>query len=260
MPGLRFDDAVVLVTGGAQGIGLETARRFILGGASVWIADVVEASLMNAAAELGSQVRPFHGDLSDSSSRSALMAQILSESGRLNVLVNNAGPPTADPAAHEDFVSGVARSLGMYGAMCRLSVPLLSLTPGSAIVNVASIAGMVGLGSDWYAAAKAGVIGLTVRLAVELGPLGIRVNAVAPGVIDTPRTAHLTAPARASLTEAVPLGQIGTARNVADAITFLSSDLASYISGSTVKVDGGLSCRPAWAGSQEEDMTSARRR
>ena len=245
----RFDDVIVLVTGAAQGIGFETARNFASLGATVWLADINDESLRSSVEHIGAGCRSFVGDLADDVTRTALMRSIEERDGRLDVLVNNAGPSTADPRAHESFVYGIGASLGMYGAMCRLAIPLMSGQQFASIVNVASIAGMVGLGSDWYASAKAGTVGLTVRLAVELGPVGIRVNAVAPGVIATPRTVHMATSAREALEEAVPLRRMGTAQDVAQVICFLASGAASYVTGCVIKVDGGLECAPAWSGS-----------
>lgn len=250
----RFDDLIVLVTGAAQGIGFETARAFALLGATVWLADMNSESVATSVERIGSGSRSFVGDLADDATRTALMRSVEDRDGHLDVLVNNAGPPMADPRALESFVDGIGASLGLSGAMCRLAVPLMSGRKGASIVNVASIAGMVGLGSDWYASAKAGAVGLTVRLAVELGPSGIRVNAVAPGVIATPRTLHMETSASEALAAAVPLRRMGTAEEVARVICFLASGAASYVTGSVIKVDGGLECAPAWSGSSPAAM------
>jgi 3-oxoacyl-[acyl-carrier protein] reductase len=245
----RFDDVIVLVTGAAQGIGFATARSFASLGAMVWCADMNGETLMTSIERIGAGCTPFVGDLADDATRTALMRSIEDRDGRLDVLVNNAGPPTADPRAQESFNDAIAASLGMYGAMCRLVIPLMVGRAGGSIVNVASIAGMVGLGSDWYASAKAGAVGLSVRLACELGPLGIRVNAVAPGVIATPRTASMLATGSEALVAVVPLRRVGTPEDVAGVICFLASDAASYVTGCVIKVDGGLECAPAWSGS-----------
>jgi len=245
----RFDDVVVLVTGAAQGIGFETARRFAALGATVWCADMNGENLRTSVELIGTGARSFVGDLTDDATRAALLRAIGDRDDHLDVLVNNAGPPTADPRAQGSFVEGITASLGMYGAMCRLAVALMVGQRGASVVNVASIAGMVGLGSDWYAAAKAGTVGLTVRLACELGPVGIRVNAVAPGVIATPRTADMLAAGSEALVAAVPLRRVGTVADVAGVICFLASGAAGYVTGCVIKVDGGLECAPAWSGS-----------
>lgn len=247
---------IAVVTGAAKGIGFEAAALGLERGATVWLADMDAHALAGASAELAGRhpddrIRTFSGDLSRAAAQAGLVERVVARDGGADVLVNNAGPPTDDPEGREDFAAGVARSLGSYGALCRAFRPHMAGREHPAIVSVASIAGMVGLGSDWYAAAKAGVVGLTTRLAVDYGPDGIRVNAVAPGVIATPRTSRVSgAPdLRAALERAVPLGRIGVPRDVAEAIWFLAGAGAGYITGATLKIDGGLSCRAAWSGS-----------
>jgi NAD(P)-dependent dehydrogenase (short-subunit alcohol dehydrogenase family) len=247
---------IAVVTGAAKGIGFEAAAVGLERGATVWLVDMDAPVLAAASAVLAREhpedrIRTFPGDLSHAVTRAGLVERVVARDGGVDVLVNNAGPPTNDPEGRDDFAAGVARSLGSYGALCRAFRPYMAGREHAAVVSVASIAGMVGLGSDWYAAAKAGVIGLTIRLAVEYGPDGIRVNAVAPGVIATPRTSRVsgTPAVRAALERAVPLGRMGVPRDVAEAIWFLAGAAAGYITGATLKIDGGLSCRAAWSGS-----------
>ncbi len=245
MEGPRFDfgGAHVLVTGGTGGIGLAVARAFAGAGAAVTVTGTrAGPGDYDHAAEL----RPFTYRplrLGDPDSVDALAGGL----DRLTVLVNNAGqnlPGGRDEYRPEVFDEVVASNLtGAYRltAACR---PLLAAADGASVVNLASLASFFGVPFvPAYAAAKAGVVALTRTLAMAWAPHGIRVNAVAPGVIETNMTAPmlgieaLTAP----LLARTPAGRLGTPEDVAPAVLFLASPAARYITGTTLMVDGGFS-------------------
>jgi 3-oxoacyl-[acyl-carrier protein] reductase len=233
---MDLHDRIACVTGGASGIGYATSRRLILAGADVWIVDMDEPSTVQAADSLGTlgQVHTFIADLSVPENRLRVVAHIMEEAQRIDILVNNAGPAAISPAGRESFTAGIIQSLGMTGELCRLVSPIMVDQGQGSIVNVASIAAMIGGGSDWYSAAKAGIIGLTIHLAGDLRDHRVRVNAVAPGIIDTPRTRSL----RREDAELAP-EPIGSADEVAAVIAFLVSDDASHVTGTVVPIDGG---------------------
>ncbi len=241
----RFTGRRAIVTGGASGIGLATARLLRDGGASVVIVDRVEAEA--AAADLG--VRWVTADVGldpDAGDAVARATSILD--GPADVLVNAAGiyrvgpALDVDAATWDDVLSANLRApYLMAGAVARRLAD--AGLPG-AIVNVSSIAAFQGDRSEpapAYSAAKSGIVALTRQLAAEWGHLGIRVNAVAPGLIDTPMLLMRpeTPDGRAYLEGRVPLGRVGQAVEVAAAIAFLASDSAAYITGAVLPVDGG---------------------
>jgi 3-oxoacyl-[acyl-carrier protein] reductase len=241
---MELEGRIAIVTGGASGIGYATSRRLILAGASVWIVDMDKESTAQAADSLGplGRVHTFIADLGGSDNRQRVIAHIVRECERIDILVNNAGPAAISPAGQASFTVGISQSLGMTGELCRLVSPIMVSQNQGSIVNVASIAAMVGGGSDWYSAAKAGIVGLTIHLAGELSSHNVRVNAVAPGVIDTPRTRILRRQQADLATET-----IGSADEVAGVIAFLVSDDASHVTGTVVPIDGGsrIARRPA---------------
>ncbi len=227
----------VLVTGAARGIGRETALAFLKQGHAV---TGVYAHSDAGAEELKKRgVAMIKCDVADKSAVGRLAAEV----GDIDILVNNAGVALRGffqniTEAEEKTLYGV----NLFGALnvTRAFLPGMINNKHGVIINVSSVFGEVGgsLEAD-YSASKAALIGLTKALAKELGPSGVRVNCVAPGVIDTDMNAALTIDEVRALTEEIPLESLGAPKNVADAITFLASDAAEYITGAVIRVDGG---------------------
>ena len=246
----RFADRVAIVTGGASGIGAATARALAREGARVVVADVDREAGSRVAEEIGGRFERV--DVADEAGVGRLVDGTASTFGQLDVLVSNAFATAFGAIASleiADWNRTLAVTLTAVFTGLRAAVPALRASGGGAIVNVASISGLRGdRGLAAYNAAKAGVINLTRTAALELAPAAIRVNAVCPGLVDTPalRRALGRRPEREeALRGAVPVGRLGRPEEIARAILFLASDEASYITGTTLVVDGGLS---AWTG------------
>lgn len=239
---------VAIVSGAASGIGRETAVRLLAQGLRVIGLDINAEGL--AALDLGEGFTDRAANTSDRATVEALMPALKAEFGDIAYLVNNAGPPSSLPLSIEDGLAQTA------GAVQMMTSGWLALGPpkGAAVVNVASVAGVLSGGpppvmlagrgdvdsnSGWYGAGKAAVGGLT-RFQAVIGQGRYRANAVAPGVIQTPRMDDLAeGPYGRMMVERSPLGRLGQARDVANAIVFLLSPAAAYINGVTLFVDGG---------------------
>lgn len=227
---------VVLVTGGSRGIGLATARRFTSMGDRV-------AVTYNSSPPPG-ELFGVRCDVSDADSVDAAFTTVEAEYGPVEILVSNAGV-TKDMLllrmSETDFESVIDTNLtGAYRVAKRAAQGMLRARRGR-IIFVGSVVGLLGsAGQANYAAAKAGLVGLTRSLARELASRSITVNVIAPGPVETDMTAALSDDRRAALSEAVPLGRMATAEEVAAAIAFLASEDAAYITGAVIPVDGGL--------------------
>ncbi len=237
---------IAVVTGGASGIGAATARLFAAAGARVVIGDLQDASSL--ASEIGGV---FHKtDVRRSEDVAALVQRAVREYGRLDVLFNNAGIERHAPlAVTEDEVHRSIIDVNLNGVFYGLKHGILAMAQNSgpvrgSIVNTASVAGLIGtplLGS--YNASKHAVVGLTRNAALEYAPLGIRVNAVCPGIIRTPMLTEgfeANDEALARFAKAHPLGRIGEPEEVARLVCFLASDDASFITGQAIAIDGGM--------------------
>ena len=243
----------VLVTAGADGIGLEITRAFAQAGASVLVCDVQGASLERLAAELPA-VHGCRADVSGEADVAALFEAVDRTLGGLDVLVNNAGVagPTGgvETLALADWERTLAVNITGQFLCTRLAVPRLRRGNNAAIVNLSSAAGHLGMpGRSVYSASKWAVIGFTKSLALELGADGIRVNAILPGAVDGPRIrAVIAAKAEAlgkrleevtrAYTSQAALGRMVTARDIANMVLFASSDLAANVTGQELAVDG----------------------
>ena len=241
MTGL-LDGRLALVTGGGSGIGERIARGFAAEGARVIVADVNEAGARRVAGEIGASATAERLDVTDRAAVDALAARV----GPISILVNNAGiirrGKLGEATARADWDATLAVNLdGPFIVTTAFRAQLVA-TKGS-VINIGSIQSFVALpNSAAYTTSKGGVRMLTKALAIELSPLGVRVNAIGPGMIATP----LNAKAREnpdymkSFAGRIPLGRLGEPADIAGAAIFLASDLARYVTGVTLPVDGGF--------------------
>jgi 3-oxoacyl-[acyl-carrier protein] reductase len=245
----RFADRVAVVTGAAQGIGAATARRLASEGATVAVVDLDAARTADVVASLGGGAGGYGCDVTSAPAVAALVDQVIRDHGRIDVLVNNAGITRDNllfkmPAADWDAV--LTTNLTSMFHCCQAVQKHMVAARYGRIVNLSSRSALGNRGQVNYAAAKAGVQGLTATLAIELGPFNVTVNAVAPGFIATPMTDAAAArlgrePAQhqQAVADGTPLRRVGQPEEVASVIAFLASDDASYVSGQTLYVNGG---------------------
>ena len=250
-PAYNFENKVALVTGAASGMGLATARAFARAGAAVVLADAGKDAVETAAGDLTSAGRQAVGvtcDVTDESQTAAMVDRAVATFGRLDMAFNNAGvqaPPSdaADETA-EDFDRLNAVNLRGVWASMKHELRQMRKQGSGAIVNCSSLGGLVGLPQRAaYHASKHGVIGLTKSVAVEYAPKGVRVNAVCPGVIDTPMVADMLASQASAMAEIMkeqPIGRLGRADEIAAAVLWLCSPGASLVVGVALPVDGGF--------------------
>ena len=233
-----------LITGSTRGIGRAIAEGFVSSGARVAVVGRDLERARAAATEIGGATQGFACDVSDTAQVAKLVADVEAAFGSIDILVNNAGI-TRDNLVMRlkdedwDMVQN-ANLRGAFAAIRAVSRGMMKKRSGR-IINVASIVGLIGnKGQANYAASKAGLIALTKSVAKELGSRNILVNAVAPGFIETEMTAAMTPEARDALGKQIALERLGTTGDVAAAVAFLASDLASYITGQVFVVDGGM--------------------
>ena len=236
-----------LVTGAARGIGLATAKRFLAEGWQVGLLDIDSAELTKAATAIAQPERTLvlSCDVAFPEQLEAAFAAMSRRFGRLDALVNNAGTAVFKPlleTSHDEWQRVLAVNLSGPFLATQLAAPLMADTGGGAIVNIASISGLrASTLRVAYGTSKAALIHLTKQQAMELAALGIRANAVAPGPVETAMARAVHSPEiRADYRDAIPLGRYGLEEELAEAIFFLCSDKASYITGQVIAVDGGF--------------------
>jgi NAD(P)-dependent dehydrogenase (short-subunit alcohol dehydrogenase family) len=238
---------VALVTGAARGIGLATAKRFLADGWRVALLDIEGELLNSAVADLANpeNALALHCDVSDSKAVAGALAEIERRFGRLDALVNNAGVAVFAPlleTSDQDWKRVLEVNLTGPFLCTKAAAPLMREHGGGAIVNITSISAVrASTLRAAYGTSKAGLAHLTKQLAVELASLGIRVNAVAPGPVETAMAKQVHTPEiRADYHDAIPLNRYGLEEELAEAIFFLCSDRSSYITGQILAVDGGF--------------------
>jgi NAD(P)-dependent dehydrogenase (short-subunit alcohol dehydrogenase family) len=240
-----------LITGGASGLGRAAALLLAAEGAQVMIADIDDAGGQAVVAEIkaqGGRAHYRHCDVTDRADVRRMVAEAGEVMGGLSILMNNAmSNPSDSYGVDERWDTMLESGLSAYWAAATAAEPLLIASGHGSIVQIASIAGAkmgIEFASEAYCAAKAGIVGLTRKMAKRLGPQGVRVNCIAPGVIKTPRLRYSGSDepefARRSR-KVTPLQRLGRAEEVAELVLFLASDRSSFITGQDIAIDGGLS-------------------
>jgi 3-oxoacyl-[acyl-carrier protein] reductase len=250
---MRMQGKVVLITGGAAGIGRATARRFAAEGATVVICDLNAEAGPAAAAELGPAAAFYQVNVADAAQVRQWVADVIVRYGRIDVLINNAGivrdgqlvkfkeGELVGQMSEADFDRVVGVNLKGVFLCTQAVVPQMVEQGRGVILNASSVVGLDGnFGQTNYVATKAGVIGMTKVWARELGKYGIRVNAVAPGFTATEIIGAMPQKIIDGIVARTPLGRMGQPEDIANAYFFLASDEAAFISGETLRVDGGL--------------------
>lgn len=243
-----LDGQVALVTGGSRGIGRAIAEKLASAGAKVCLTSRSEQRSREAAAQIaeasGGEVRGVECDSASAEACAKLVQEIVKESGRLDILVNNAGVTRdnllirmKEEEWREVFETNLHGAFFLSKAVMR---PMMKQRSGR-IINISSVVGVIGNpGQTNYAASKAGLIGFTKSLAKEVGSRSITVNAIAPGYVATEMTDAMTDDMKEKLQTAIPLGRLGRPEDIAEAVLFLASPGAAYVTGAVLHVDGGL--------------------
>jgi 3-oxoacyl-[acyl-carrier protein] reductase len=250
---MRMKDKVVLVTGGAAGIGKSTALRFAEEGAKVVICDVNEATGQEALKELGTDAAFYKVNVANREDVQKWVDDVVAKYGRVDVMVSNAGilrdgqlvkvkeGQLVGQMSEADFDLVISVNLKGVFNCAQAVAPQMIKQGGGVILNATSVVGLDGnFGQTNYVATKSGVIGMTKVWARELGKYGIRVNAVAPGFTSTEILASMPEKIIEGMKARTPLGRMGEPRDIANAYLFLASDEASFITGETLRVDGGI--------------------
>ena len=248
--GGRLDGKVILISGGARGQGAAEAKLCVDEGASVLLGDVLDDEGKATAEALGDAARYVHLDVTDETDWSSAVATATQEFGRLDGLVNNAGVFVIMPmvmTTTEEYERVIRiNQLGVFLGMKAVTPPLAAQQSGS-IVNISSVAGLIGAqGTIAYTASKFAVRGMTKVAAMELAALGVRVNSVHPGIIDTPMYQVITQFGEGAVEQVrsgIPMGRVAEAEEVGRLVLFLLSDESSYCTGSEFVVDGGMTAR-----------------
>ncbi|AKE01118.1 3-oxoacyl-ACP reductase (plasmid) [Rhodococcus erythropolis] len=244
MENLTFDytGQTVIVTGGARGIGLELGRFFVRAGADVYLIDYDADEAATASADVGA--RAIHADVSNTSDVERAVEQVISETGRVDVIVNNAGilrDKMLWKLTDDDWEQVLAIHTGGTFRLTRACVPHFRTRGYGRVINVTSYTGLHGnTGQANYGTAKAGIIGFTKTAAKELARFGVTVNAISPNA-ETRMVASIPDEKKAELAAAIPLGRFGSTTEMCSAVGFLASREAGYITGVVLPVDGGIS-------------------
>jgi 3-oxoacyl-[acyl-carrier protein] reductase len=243
---MRFKDKIALVTGGTRGIGSAIGKRFLQEGAQLVVTysqDKDQARKFQNEVE-SAQAQVHQADASDFDQMKALLDQILKQYGRLDILVNNAGIRRDNLVmfmSEKEWHDVLRVNLQGTFICSKLALKPMIAQRWGRMINIVSPSGIMGRqGQANYAAAKGGVASFTKSLAREVGKIGITVNAVSPGVIDTDMTRSLPAKTLAELKQSIPMGHFGQPDDVSGTVLFLASEEASYITGQVISVDGGL--------------------
>ncbi|HXX58876.1 MAG TPA: 3-oxoacyl-[acyl-carrier-protein] reductase [Thermodesulfovibrionales bacterium] len=248
MKALSLHDKVAIVTGGSRGIGRSIVLALAKEGADsafTYLNNEPEAiSLADEVVKTGRRALPIRMDVRDFEGSKLLVEKVRTEFGKIDFAINNAGI-TRDRSlmmmSKDDWSDVIDTDLTGVFNMTRASIITFLKQKSGAIVNVSSLSGIHPLpGQVNYAAAKAGMIGFTKSLAKEVAPYNVRVNAVAPGFIDTDMTSKLSEKQRAKMTDVIPVGRFGDPEEVARAVVFLLDDKSKYITGEVIQIDGGL--------------------
>lgn len=245
---MRLEGKTALVTGGSRGIGAAIAKRLAAEGATVFVnyvrgAEAAEQVVAEIRA-IGGTAVTLQGDISSPEDCEGLVSAVLESAPSMDILVNNAGV-TRDGLlvrmSDEDFDEVIRVNLKGAFSMSRAAAKTMMKARSGSMINISSVVGVVGnAGQANYAAAKAGLIGMTRSIARELAPRGVRCNAVAPGFIETDMTAQLGEKVREAALAQVALQRFGSADDVAAAVAYLASDDAAYVTGQVLTVDGGM--------------------
>lgn len=242
---LSLKGKVAIVTGGTRGIGLEVVKLFKENGATVILFGSKKTSVDKAIEELKSEnieITGYYPNLNDYTSVENTIIEIIKKYGHIDILVNNAGISAnkkIEDTSTADFTSIMDLNVNAIFNMCKAVVPFMKENGGGVILNTSSMVSIYGQPSGvGYPTSKFAVNGLTKSLARELAPSNIRVNAVAPGIINTDMVKSLPKEMIEPLIKTIPLGRIGNPRDIANAYLFLASDMASYITGEILSVDG----------------------
>ncbi len=246
--GNLLENKIALVTGASTGIGRKIAITLAGEGAYVVVnyigpKEAADEVIATSEAE-GGQAEAYECWVNDFAAVEEMIKSLIKKLGRIDILVNNAGITRDDllmkmsEKAFDDVIDTNLK--GSFNTMRHIARPMLKQRGGS-IINISSVSGVIGnAGQMNYCASKAGIIGMTKSMARELASRNIRVNAVAPGIIDTDMTKVMSDSAKEALLSQVPLGRMGQPQDIANAVAFLASDMASYITGHVICVDGGM--------------------